>query len=120
MVELSKSFVFEAAHTLDRRIEAASSRRIHGHSYRAIVTLTGDPDPTTGMLLDLGFFAAELERARRLLDHHLLDDVPGLGPATLENLGRYVFDALKPALPHVARVTISRDMTGDACTYIPS
>jgi 6-pyruvoyltetrahydropterin/6-carboxytetrahydropterin synthase len=41
MFELSKQFRFEAAHTLERRIDTESSRRVHGHSYRAKVTVRG-------------------------------------------------------------------------------
>jgi 6-pyruvoyltetrahydropterin/6-carboxytetrahydropterin synthase len=117
MHELSKSFVFEAAHTLERRVDTESSRRIHGHSYRATVVIRGRPDPESGMLLDLGFFTAELTRVHGLLDHRMLDDVEDLGPATLENLARYIHDQLAPRLPGLARVTVGRDLTGDACTY---
>lgn len=119
MHELSKSFVFEAAHTLEREIETESSRRIHGHSYRATVVIRGDPDPASGMLLDLGFLTAALAEVHAILDHRMLDDVPGLGPATLENLARFIFDRLAPRLPGLARVTVGRDLTGDACTYAP-
>ncbi len=59
MWELSKTFRFEAAHTLERKIDGGPSRRIHGHSYRAEVTVRGEADPTTGMVVDLG----ALERA---------------------------------------------------------
>ena len=51
--ELSQRFYFEAAHTLQRTVEKESSRRIHGHSYEAEVTLQGQADPATGMLVDL-------------------------------------------------------------------
>lgn len=119
MHELSKSFIFEAAHTLERRVETESSRRIHGHSYRATVVIRGQPDPATGMLLDLGFFAAELARVHDLLDHRMLDDVEGLGPATLENLACFIHTELSPRLPGLARVVVGRDLTGDACTYSP-
>ena len=51
MHELSKEFRFDAAHTLHRDIDAEGSRRIHGHSYRAEVTVRGRPDPATGMLI---------------------------------------------------------------------
>lgn len=117
MHELSKSFIFEAAHTLQREIETSGSRRVHGHSYRATVSLRGVPDPASGMLLDLGFFKLELERVRQLLDHHLLDEVAGLGPATLENLSRFIFEQLRTSLPQISAVLVSRDMTGDACRY---
>ncbi len=60
--ELSQTFYFEAAHTLQRQIDADSSRRIHGHTYLAEVTVEGQPDPISGMLIDLGFFRREIER----------------------------------------------------------
>ena len=77
--ELSKQFSFEAAHTLRRNIDAASSRRIHGHSYKAEVTIRGERD-ANGMLLDLAFFARAIEAARDGLDHHFLHEVPNLAP----------------------------------------
>lgn len=116
MHELSKSFYFDAAHTLQREIEAESSRRVHGHSYRATVTLRGTPDPATGMLIDLGLFQQQLDGIRAQLDHHFLDDVMGLGPATLENLCSFIWADLQPSLPMLRRVTVSRDSSGESCS----
>lgn len=117
---LSKSFIFEAAHTLERpgidTFGRQASRRVHGHSYRATVHVRGVPDPATGMLIDLGVLDNALARVRARLDHWLLDDVAGLGPATLENLCSFIWRELAPFLPGLARVTVSRDMTGDACS----
>ena len=36
---LSQRFFFDAAHTLQREIEAEGSRRIHGHTYHAEVSV---------------------------------------------------------------------------------
>ena len=122
MFELKKQFLFEAAHTLARAVDAAPSRRIHGHSYKAEVTLAGEPDPKTGMVMDLGALERALAKVRAELDHHFLNEVPGLGPATLENLTAFIWRALEPELParssvRLARVTVMREATGDACSY---
>lgn len=117
--ELSQRFYFEAAHTLRREIEAEGSRRIHGHTYHAEVTLAGRPDPTSGMMMDLGFLRQEVERVRQQLDHHFLDEVPGIGPATLENLCAYIHRQLKDRLPHIACVTVERPASGDRCRLLP-
>jgi 6-pyruvoyltetrahydropterin/6-carboxytetrahydropterin synthase len=117
MYELSKQFRFDASHTLERHIETDASRRIHGHSYRAEVTLRGTPDPVSGMLVDLGVLERMLGEVRESLDHHLLDQVAGLGPATLENLCAWIWRNLAPRLPGLARITIHRDSTGDTCAY---
>jgi 6-pyruvoyltetrahydropterin/6-carboxytetrahydropterin synthase len=117
MFELSKQFRFEAAHTLERRIESETSRRIHGHSYRAKVTVRGMPDPQTGMVLDLGLFERTLFDARDGLDHHFLDEVADLGPATLENLAAWIWRKLAPIATGLSRVTVYRDSNGEACSY---
>jgi 6-pyruvoyltetrahydropterin/6-carboxytetrahydropterin synthase len=117
--ELSQRFYFEAAHTLRRKIEAEGSRRIHGHTYHAEVTLAGQPDPETGMMLDLGFLRQEIERVRLMLDHHFLDEVPGIGPATVENLCAYIYRQLKDVLPNIACITVERPASGDRCRFFP-
>jgi 6-pyruvoyltetrahydropterin/6-carboxytetrahydropterin synthase len=117
MFELSKQFRFEAAHTLERTIDAEGSRRVHGHSYRAEVVIRGKADPKTGMVLDLGLFERALEAARIGLDHHFLDDVPGLRPATMENLSVWIWRKVSEVCGPLARVTVYRDSTGDTCSY---
>jgi 6-pyruvoyltetrahydropterin/6-carboxytetrahydropterin synthase len=80
MHELSRAFLFEAAHTLQRDIGTEGSRRIHGHSYRATITLAGVPDPVTGMLIDIGHLDTLLADTRDALDHRFLDEVPAWVP----------------------------------------
>jgi len=112
--ELSQRFYFEAAHTLERAVEAAGSRRIHGHTYHAEVTLSGQPD-TAGMVLDLGHLRAEIAKVRELLDHHFLDEVDGLGAPTIENLCSYIFRHLSKSLAAISSVTVERSTSGDKC-----
>lgn len=117
MYELTKSFRFEAAHTLDRAIQTEASRRIHGHSYRAVVAVRGARDRATGMVVDLGQVEANLAEARAALDHRLLDDLPDLGPPTLENLSAWIWRRLAADCPGLAEVAVFRDSEGDACRY---
>jgi 6-pyruvoyltetrahydropterin/6-carboxytetrahydropterin synthase len=117
MYELSKQFRFDAAHTLERVIDTESSRRIHGHSYRAEVVVRGRPDPVSGMIVDLGLFERALEEARDMLDHRFLDEMNDLGPATMENLSAWIWRKVEDACPGLHRVTIYRDSSGDTCSY---
>lgn len=113
---ISQRFFFDAAHTLRREIEAEGSRRVHGHTYHAEVFLSGPRDPTTGMVLDLGLLRRGLEVVREQLDHHMLDDVPGLGMPTLENLCVFIAQALPADLrASVSRVRVWREALGDSC-----
>jgi 6-pyruvoyltetrahydropterin/6-carboxytetrahydropterin synthase len=114
--EISQTFFFDAAHTLRRDIEAEGSRRIHGHTYNAEVTLSGQIDPATGMVLDLGLVRQAIDRLRPKLDHHFLDEVPGLGPATLENLAAFIWRFIAQELPTLVQVRVWRQGVGDSCT----
>ena len=118
MWEVSKSFWFEAAHTLRRAIDAEASGRVHGHSYQAEITLRGAPQRGTGMLIDFGEFEAALNAVRDALDHRLLDDVVDLGPATMENLSAWIWCRLAPSLPGLSAVTVRRPSSGETCRYL--
>jgi 6-pyruvoyltetrahydropterin/6-carboxytetrahydropterin synthase len=113
--ELTQELYFEAAHTLARQIETESSRRVHGHTYHVEVTIRGQPDPVSGMVMDLAIFRARLARVRELLDHRLLNEVPTLGPPTLENLCQFIWRALEGDLPGLTGVVVSRRASGDRC-----
>jgi 6-pyruvoyltetrahydropterin/6-carboxytetrahydropterin synthase len=116
MWELTKSFRFDAAHTLSGTTLGALAEEVHGHSYRAEVTVRGVPDAATGMVLDLGLFENKLTDIRRTLDHKLLDRIDTLGTPTLENLARYIWERVQEIGP-VARVTVYRDSSNEACSY---
>lgn len=118
MYELSQRFYFEAAHTLERDIDAEPSRRVHGHTYHAEVTLRGQPDPVSGMLIDLAHFRRLLEEVRERLDHRLLNEVPGLGKPTLEGLCAFIAKQLEGRAPGLAAVSISRPASGDTCRLL--
>ena len=118
---IAQRFFFDAAHTLRRDTqtahEAQGSRPIHGHTYHAEVALSGPRDPATGMVLDLGQLRRSLEAVREQLDHHMLDDVPGLGTPTLENLCLFIAQALPAELrERASSVRVWREAVGDSCT----
>ena len=113
---VSQRFFFDAAHTLHRQIETEGSRRIHGHTYHAEVWLAGPRDPQTGMVIDLGHLRQRLGEVRERLDHHMLDEVPGLGAPTLENLCLFIANALPDLGPQLTSVRVWRDAVGDAGT----
>ncbi len=113
MVTLTRTYEFAAAHRLhspvlsddeNRRIFAkCNNPHGHGHNYVLEVTVGGEPDPRTGMLLDLGLLdqVVTAEVVDRYDHRHLNLDTPefrDLNP-TSENLVRVIWDRLEPALP---------------------
>jgi 6-pyruvoyltetrahydropterin/6-carboxytetrahydropterin synthase len=116
MWELTKSFQFEAAHALPGTTLGAASEEIHGHSFRSEVTVRGTPDTATGMLMDLGILEQSLAEVRKTLDHKLLNKIEALGPPTLENLARFIWERVARA-GQVTRVSVHRDSCHESCTY---
>jgi 6-pyruvoyltetrahydropterin/6-carboxytetrahydropterin synthase len=116
MWELTKSFRFEAAHALPGTTLGEASEEIHGHSFRSEVTIRGTPDPATGMVMDLGILDRSMAEVQKSLDHKLLNRIEALGPPTLENLARFIWDRVQQA-GQVTRVSVHRDSCGESCTY---
>ncbi len=115
-VRLVKEFRFEAAHLLPKVPEGHKCARLHGHSFKIDVAIAGPVDEKTGWFIDYDV----VERAWRplydVLDHHYLNEVPGLENPTSEHLARWVWQKLSPALPGLVRVTVHE--TCDArCEY---
>ncbi len=82
---------------------AAANPHGHGHNYVAEVTLEGDPDPVTGMVMDLKEVKEVLNREIvDPFDHrHLNFEVPPFDRVvpTPENIAIEMWRRLQPALP---------------------
>ncbi|HTY16792.1 MAG TPA: 6-carboxytetrahydropterin synthase [Myxococcota bacterium] len=110
MVRLTRAFDFSASLRCARPdLSEAENRALygraasqHGHNYRLEVTVRGEPDPTTGMVMDLNELKAVIEREIGLrFDHRDLNrDTPFFekSPPTPENVARVLFDLLRGAL----------------------
>jgi 6-pyruvoyltetrahydropterin/6-carboxytetrahydropterin synthase len=99
-VTISKEFSFSAAHQLVQMPEGHKCRRLHGHSYRVLVALRGPVDPKTGTVLDYADLTRAWEPLAALLDHRMLNEVPGLEVPTAENLAQWVFARLRMTFDH--------------------
>jgi 6-pyruvoyltetrahydropterin/6-carboxytetrahydropterin synthase len=137
---LTRRVTFAAAHryrrpdwddaTNARVFGACAHPNFHGHSYRCDVTVTGDVDPQTGFVADLGLLDAVLAReVRERFDHRNLNlDVAEFADGLLipsgENLARHIHARVTDVLAargsraRVIRVTIAEDETLSA-TYEP-
>lgn len=83
----------------------------HGHSYTCNVTVTGDIDPVTGFIIDLGVLDDVLRReVHQRFDHRNINlDVPEFADGKLvpsgENLAKFIFEHVQHALADQVRVT---------------
>jgi 6-pyruvoyltetrahydropterin/6-carboxytetrahydropterin synthase len=113
MVYLTRSIEFSAAHRLhSEKLSDAENWSVygkcnnpngHGHNYVAEVTVRGQPDPRTGIVIDLGKFDALLEsEIDARFDHkHMNLDTPYFKdvPATAENIAIVIWNLLEKKIP---------------------
>lgn len=115
---LTRVYHFSAAHRLASPTLGAEANarrygqcaRPHGHNYYLEVTLRGEPDPVTGMLIDVGSVDDVVtEGVLSHVDHQTLEAVPRLDGVitTGEGLARAFWRLLAPALPPGALARIA-------------
>lgn len=115
-VEITKEYRFEAAHRLPCVPEGHKCARTHGHSYRVEVSARGEPDPSTGWLIDFAVIDDAWHDLHLRLDHQNLNDVPGLENSTCENIAIFIWRALASRISLLSSVTVWE--THDSrCTY---
>jgi len=115
-VEIFKEFRFEAAHRLPNLPADHKCSRLHGHSFHVAVHVAGDVDPHSGWVIDFGDIKAAFQPLEEELDHHYLNEVPGLDNPTSENIAIWIWDRLAPALPGLSKVVV-RETCTSGCAY---
>ena len=116
MMEIWKEFGFEAAHRLPNVPAGHKCARLHGHSFVVEVHLRGPVDPTLGWVMDFADLKAAWKPLHDRLDHHYLNDLPGLENPTSEVLARWIWGELAPALPLLSAIVV-RETCTSGCTY---
>jgi 6-pyruvoyltetrahydropterin/6-carboxytetrahydropterin synthase len=131
MVLLTRKIEFAASHRYDNpNLSPEENRRVfgkcnnphgHGHNYTLEVTVAGEPDPVTGMVLDLKDLKELLEReVMERMDHRNLNvEVPELTGKipTCENIALVIWNLLEPKISvgklHRVRLYESADLFAD-------
>ena len=113
MHELKRTYRFEAAHRLPRVSLDHPCHRMHGHSYRLDIQVTGEPDSELGWVLDYAVIDTAIEPLIQQLDHQCLNDIGGLENPTSEILAEWVWARAYSDLPGLSAVAVWE--TVDAC-----
>ena len=117
MISITKEFRFDAAHYLPTAPKGHPNSRMHGHSFAVAVTLEGTPDPVKGWIRSFSEIDEAVANVRDRLDHHLLNEIPGLELPTLERMSQFIYGELVKTLPELVSVTVRRDSLGESCTF---
>lgn len=114
--ELERSYRFEAAHYLPHAPESHPCRRLHGHSYRIDVAVTGPVGKESGWVVDFGDIDAVVEPICARLDHRLLNDIAGLENPTSEVLATWLWERLGSNLSGLSMIRVAESPDA-VCTY---
>ncbi len=115
-MEIYKEFTFEAAHLLPNVPAGHKCGRLHGHSYRVQVHVSGELDGKFGWVMDFADIKKIVRPIIKELDHYYLNDIPGLENPTSENLAKWIWDKLQSLLP-LSKIVICETCTS-GCSYI--
>jgi 6-pyruvoyltetrahydropterin/6-carboxytetrahydropterin synthase len=111
MFEVHVTTMFPAAHAL--RNYYGKTEPIHGHNWRAKITISGPRVDSMGLLIDFVPLQKEMGRIIGRLDHQFLNEVTPfdeINPSA-ENIAFYLweqFSASVPAMQPEFQVTVSR------------
>lgn len=115
-MNIFRVFTIEAAHRLPHVPEGHKCARLHGHSFRIELHLTGSVDAHSGWVMDFADVRTAFQPTFDQLDHHYLNEVPGLENPTSENLARWIWKEAKAVLPLLSKVVVHETCTS-GCVY---
>ena len=114
--ELKQHFQIESARFLPNLPTDHPCSRMHGHSFKIILTLVGPLQPKLGWVRDYHEIETTVRPLLQKLDHRTLNEVAGLENPTSENLSFWLYENLKKSLPELTRVTI-QETASTECSF---
>ena len=115
-MDIYKAFHIEAAHRLPNVPAGHKCARLHGHSFKVELVVSGEPGADTGWVMDFADVKAAFLPLYVRLDHHYLNEVEGLENPTSERLAMWIWERLRPALPQLSEVVVHETCTS-GCRY---
>lgn len=114
--ELKQHFQIESARFLPHLPASHPCARMHGHSFKIVLTLAGPLDPEKGWVMDYNDIQARMRPLLDQLDHRVLNEVEGLANPTSELLAQWLYDRARVLLPSLVRVMVAETPTTE-CSY---
>jgi len=115
-MQIFREFTFESAHRLPNVPLGHKCGRLHGHSYRVEIHVSGSVGDETGWVMDFADIKNAFQPVHDALDHHFLNELDGLENPTSEVLARWIWRRLRPALPSLSKLVV-RETCTSGCIY---
>lgn len=101
-----KQFSFDSAHFLPNVPEGHKCGNMHGHTYLLTVFIEGMPDEKSGWIIDYADLKKAIKPIIDQLDHHLLNEIPGLENPTSENLSIWLWNKINQLVSGLKKIEL--------------
>ena len=115
-MDIFRVFQVEAAHRLPNVPEGHKCARLHGHSFRIEVHVTGPVGEDDGWVMDFAELRRIFQPVFDQLDHHYLNEIEGLENPTSENLAKWIWQQLQPGLDGLKKISV-QETCNAGCIY---
>jgi len=110
VIEVSKEFKFDAAHSLPHLPATHKCHHLHGHTYTLVVYVRGEINPAMGWFIDYAEIKSAVDPLLRKLDHKFLNDVVPFF-TTAENLAAWIFHELESRIHGLSAIELKETAT---------
>lgn len=115
-MDIFRIYHLQCARRLPALADTHPCSRLHGHSFRVELTLSGALDPEFGWVMDFADVDSAWQAIHARLDHRYLNDIAGLDNPTSENLAIWLWHRLQPSLPLLSRISVMESHES-GCNY---
>jgi 6-pyruvoyltetrahydropterin/6-carboxytetrahydropterin synthase len=109
-----RQFTFDSAHFLPMVPEGHKCREIHGHTYKLTVFIEGPVDERFGWVSDFAGIKTVINATIDLIDHKMLNNIPGLENPTCELVAIWLWDKIKMDIPQLTKIELFETPTSGA------
>lgn len=115
-MEIFKEFTIEAAHRLPHVPEDHKCSRLHGHSFKIEIHVSGKIQERSGWIMDFADIKKKFQPLYDQLDHHYLNEIKGLENPTSENIACWIWQKLINDLPQLSKIVV-RETCTSGCVF---
>ena len=108
-MDIYTTFTFDAAHSLPNVPPGHKCSRVHGHTFKVEIHVSGPLDEHYGWVIDFADIQKAFAPLLEQLDHTNLNDIAGLENPTSENIALWIWEKLKPRLSLLTKVIVEEN-----------
>ena len=105
--EIKQHFNIESARFLPHLPPEHPCAQMHGHSFKIILRIHSGLDGNIGWVMDYNEISKKVAPILALIDHKVLNNVPGLENPTSEFLAFWLYRQIREVLPDLVQISVA-------------